>query len=106
MVLGDILKIGESPLDAIKREFQEEAGLFIENWTLCVIMTNKNWIVYLFYAYDPILNCKTQTDEKIQISLINSLPSNAIPNLKWLIPLCRDKDIKKPVMIIDCGEKP
>ncbi len=99
--VGGHVEKGEASEQVMRREFKEETSLDVGNWKLGVILSGKTFIVYFFYADGEIEKVCTTTDEKIRIVEYTALPNKIIPNLKWLIPLCRDSDINKPVFLID-----
>ncbi len=97
--VGGHIKIDEceTPINAIRREFEEEAGVDVIRWTVRVIMHGKDnndnlWRVWCFFAFDKINNVKSITDEQIRIVPVNNLPENIIPSLRWIIPMCLDDD--------------
>lgn len=94
---------GESPEVAMAREFEEEAGLWLPTWKRFVEYQAKDYIVYFFYTITHVLGrVETMTDEDVNIytlEYLNSISPNwpkneTIPNLKWLIPLALDKNVK------------
>ena len=100
--VGGHIELGETPHEAMEREFLEEAGLNIDNWELGVIMEGKTWKVFFFFAYiAPPIQIIQKTDELICVERSYPLPLNVLPNLRWLIPLCLDADITKPISIYD-----
>jgi len=109
--VGGKIEPGETPHEAMQREFLEEAGLNINNWELGVVMSGSTWKmsgktvgprwkVYFFSAYGPTSGAQTQTDEIIWIASRSTILSEkVIPNLRWLIPLCLDPTVSRPVNI-------
>lgn len=97
-------KIEESDLtsvDAMIREFREEASLEIKQWLPVVTITGEIYSVEFFYTIDDrIYEAESLTDEKIEIFNIYSLP-DVIFNLRWIIPMCIDDNISKPVILLD-----
>ncbi len=96
--VGGHIELDETPLDAIRREFNEEAGLKVDDWELAVVLTDLAWRVYFFTACGCIYNASSQTDERLQfVCLHHEWPQNILMNLRWLIPLCLDLTIVKPI---------
>lgn len=102
--VGGHIEAGETPADAMTREFTEEANVCIASWELCIVMTGKMWRVYFFATYGSSMRCETQTDEPLNFVHVTKLPDNVIGNLRWLIPLCLDRDIEKPIHLNDVTE--
>ena len=97
--IGGKIEASETPLAAMVREFKEETGLRIQEWSKSAIMQGPDWIVHVFYAYGRIFNAKTITDESVVIVDKDRLPNRVLPNLHWLIPLSFDQQVAKPVKI-------
>jgi len=97
--IGGHIEAAESSLMAMRREFREETGLVIQDWTKSAIMQGPDWIVHVFFAYGPIYQAKSITDEQILVVFARSLPYHTLPNLHWLIPLSFDKQVTKPIEI-------
>lgn len=98
--LGGKLEHGETPLDAMRREFWEEAGVRIEEWTECIVLTGspspadpRGWQGHFFRAFGDVDACKPKTDEALEIHRTRPLPIDTIPNLQWMIPLMLDDEV-------------
>jgi len=89
--IGGKIEPGEIPADAMRREFWEETGLQIDEWTHFITIFGKEFRVHFFYSHAdyPILNeVQTKTDEVIEVWYIDNLSEEPIiANLKWLIPM-------------------
>jgi 8-oxo-dGTP diphosphatase len=89
--VGGHIEPGEKPVEAMRREFREEAGIDIgeERWQNFSIYRGKDWKIHFYCADRNIeqdVDCKTMTDEEVRYFNIARLPT-VIPNLHWLIPL-------------------
>jgi len=94
--VGGKVEQNEMPVYAMRREFKEETGLDLEAWCPYANVEGEDWVVYFFNNISKHIDkVKTITSEKVEIfnvEDINTLP--VIPNLKWLIPMCFDRDIQ------------
>ncbi len=102
--LGGKIEKDEKPLDAMRREFQEESGVFVSSWhgfmELKGIDTDgKQFVVYFFntfISYNAGLNLQTTTEEEVGwyelCELHNHHDTITVSNLKWIIPLALDKN--------------
>lgn len=97
-------ELNETPIQAMTREFYEETKLITSefDWFHKLTLTGEGWRVYFFAAFWHEL-CKLEgtKEEPVHWYNVDKLPSNVIPNLYWMIPLCLDKDIVTPVSFID-----
>lgn len=94
--VGGKIERGESPARAMRREFREEAGLDVDDWREVVMLTGGDWQAHFFRTFGDIIDAaRTITDEHMEIHPVRELPSDIIPNLRWLIPLMLDDE---PVM--------
>ena len=93
--IGGHIENGESPVEAMTREFFEETTVTVptEDWQNFATLRGANWTVYFFVAYQeemPVL-C-SPTDETIVVRSIQSINywHNSLPNLTWLLPLAKN----------------
>lgn len=104
---GKVEYFDENLKEAMIREFKEEAGLDINSWEPVVTLTGiregiETYSVEFFCAYsDLIYQAKAMTVEGLLIADTFNLPENIIFNLRWIIPLCLDDTLEKPIFIID-----
>jgi 8-oxo-dGTP diphosphatase len=99
--VGGHIEGKETPVEAMQREFLEETGLNISSWYPLVEMHADTWMVTFFAAVGNVSTVASVTDERVGNFLVDSLPSNVIPNLRWLIPLALDNSngLLKPVQV-------
>ncbi len=102
--IGGKIEQNESALSAMQREFKEEAGLDIENWTpFCVLSGNdagyvengNSFEVHFFSHFsDDVYKVKTMETEKILYHSTKAITfMETVPNLKWLIPLALERGL-------------
>ena len=104
--IGGAIETGESPRQAMAREFLEETGLatFESDWEerLVLIGGDGKWCVYFFVAkWHERAELKGTPQEPVSWFKYEPLPSDAIHNLKWIVPFMLDPDIKVPVYVLD-----
>ena len=90
--VGGKIEVGETPVEAMKREFQEEAGVEIplSSWEEFVFMGGPGWECTFFRAWGDPSRCKTQDPiEPIEIFQTDAVkvmtPEQAISNVPWLL---------------------
>ena len=83
--IGGHIEEGEKPSDAMSREFMEEAGAEVD-WQFFCSMVFDEAVVYCYKAFG-CSELEQLTDEIIDWYPFKDIPDNAIPNLRWLIPL-------------------
>ena len=97
--VGGKLKIGEKPLDGMRREFYEEAGISIDVWRyLCTVSFPDPYTLHVFYSlakdFDEFASVKTMTDEPLEPLLVSDI-RNYIPlvstNIKWFLDYALQK---------------
>ncbi len=97
--IGGKIESGETPAQAMCREFREEAGLDIGAWKQFAVMTGPDWSVTCFFGWGELRRAVSLTDEKLVVANINDLPKDCLYNLRWLIPLARDVAINDVVTV-------
>ena len=95
--VGGKVEEGEFALDAMRREFQEETGVRIEDWDAFLVLddqANRFEVTYYRAVCSDLSQCKTTTDEEVevfQVGAIFTLP--VIHNLTWIIPMALDPNV-------------
>jgi 8-oxo-dGTP diphosphatase len=89
--VGGRIEVGESPDQAMIREFTEETGVDSSNFSwrrFCHLSDERGWIVHCFVGVGDISNASDITNEGILLKVSpNNIPNNVVDNLKWLIPM-------------------
>jgi len=105
--VGGKVEEGESPLQAMRREFREETlGIDVleDRWRSGVILEASHWEVHFFSTnveMDKGPPPENDVGEEMnRYPLKNLSRLDVVPNLHWLLPLCIDRDVL-PVVIRD-----
>jgi len=82
----------ESPSETMSREFEEETGVLINSsaWRPVVtIGSDHGTVVHVFAVAHPMAHgvARSVTDEEILVRLVDPVPVDALPSLRWLVPL-------------------
>lgn len=99
--VGGKIEAGETPLDAMVREFEEETGVYIDpsSWVYNVAMRAPDWEVHFYSAVTELATAvESKTDEQVNlypVPLLYSYPT--ISNLRWLVPLACDRHMVWPM---------
>jgi 8-oxo-dGTP diphosphatase len=93
--IGGKIEPGETPADAMVREFLEKAGPHVppNGWNFRLTMSGNHACVCVFDATGNPWACRSMTDERIDVYSTAILPESVVPNLRWLIPLLSDGTI-------------
>jgi len=92
--VGGHVEDGETPLKAMKREFNEETGVKITKWTKFAVLRGMDFEVFCYKSFsDKSKDVETRTDEQVSLKYtdrVKLLP--VISNIPWLIEICLDPD--------------
>ena len=94
--IGGHVEIGETPAQAMTREFTEETGAIVNDWQPFLIMEFPQSRVHCYVRIGNVpLGLMTTTDEAIGWTSVDALPDIVLPNLRWLVPMAYE-DIENP----------
>lgn len=88
--IGGKVGPGETPKQAMVREFGEECDLIVQesDWHQFNTLGGEGFRVHFFSAFHPSLDsAKSKEAEQLLVVRSDDLPPNVIPNLRWLIPM-------------------
>jgi len=101
---GHVLE-NEAPIDAMIREFAEEAGVLTtpEHWNLFAELGGNYFHLYCFNCFDDevMKNITTRTEEEISFYPTLTMKirdERMISNLSWLLGICLDEDMNRIVV--------
>lgn len=105
--VGGKVEDGETYLQAMQREFREEAYPGEIDWSPFLTMTfpETDAEIVFFRAFDnnAVMDCMTLTDETVARHETWTLP-NVIPNLKWIVPLAEQAGKYEHIYVISKGQ--
>lgn len=85
--IGGHIEVGETPHDAIAREWKEETDSDAIDWTLFTVLSGNNFEVYFFRGNGDLSTLESYSEgEEIVIVSVKELPENVVSNLHWLVP--------------------
>ena len=93
------------PLNTMIREFHEEAGVRVEGWEHFLTLKGPYatiWCYALKDDWDLMSMIDSQTDEQVSLYTFEELETGqeqTVPNLKWIIPLMRQRENYKPIVV-------
>jgi len=99
--VGGKIEPNEDPLMAMRREYEEEVGVAIEDWERRIVLIGDDFVLHVFWSVGPIELPRKRNDvgEKLEIVPFRNVPDGTIPNLRWMIPLCADRQIQGPIFL-------
>lgn len=104
--IGGHIEKGETPHQAMCREFREETGAIIGHGHLheFVLVIGTGYRLHCFAAHIRGIKLKTTTDEKVVWKSWHLLNHEVLDNLHWLIPMANYKFKLRGTIIHDNPE--
>lgn len=95
--VGGKIEPGESPDQAMVREFKEEAGVITEltDWKQFAFFIGRDFSIacYKLFSDEVCFGTSTMTDERVNQYDIEDLDSfQVVDNVYWLVPMAIDPD--------------
>lgn len=104
--VGGKVEPGEDFPAAMEREFREETGLLVpaERWRHVLTYQGSHGAGYevRFFttATDDVFEAKSLTDEDVGLHYLGTLTEiPVIGNLRWIVPMCLDREIEGVVVV-------
>jgi 8-oxo-dGTP diphosphatase len=85
--IGGKIERGETPLQAMIREFREEAGAAVTFWREFALVTGDGYKLYLYTAKENVKLNPTPDEGPINWYPVDNLPPNILLNMRFLIPM-------------------
>jgi 8-oxo-dGTP diphosphatase len=100
---GGKVEENETPIQAMVREFHEETGVKTAetDWVHSVTLSGEDFEVEFFVTRGDAGKAETTTDERIERHDAWNMPGDVLPNLRWIVPLCLDAFVERPVVVRD-----
>jgi 8-oxo-dGTP diphosphatase len=98
--IGGHVEPGETPAEAMNREFLEETGANVTTWEPFCTLRGPTWRVEWFKDVGS-RELQDMTDEHVSWVAVDDVLSGrakVIPNVRWLLLLALDKDNVKAVV--------
>lgn len=100
--LGGKVLGGETIAAAARREVHEEAGVDVpeESWREFLVWDDPVYRMHALCAFDRAAErAHTAEDQEVFLAEVGQLPLEVIDNLRWLIPLALDRDVRIPISV-------
>lgn len=89
--VGGKIEPGETPREAMSREFREETGVWVPEWKHFCTLSGSGFEVYFFTANDTsIVMARTVTEEAIELFPVQDIVAGTyrtISNVPWLLQM-------------------
>lgn len=94
--VGGALEPDEYPIDAMRREFREEASKHtsVLDWRFFALLRTNDCEIHFYAAHGTASGVSSGTDESIYFVPVHEIATHPVvlPNLRWLIPLALNNE--------------
>lgn len=103
--MGGKVEDGENFRQCMQREWMEEAGIPTteDGWKLNIEQRGDDYVLAVFSYRLHVITPKPfiTAEEQVAWCLTHLVASreDVLHNVKWMMPLCLDKEVKFPVMV-------
>jgi 8-oxo-dGTP diphosphatase len=106
--VGGKIEEGETPEQAMHREFKEEVGgVRVGDWHSFAMLLGDNYVCYCYFAFcSSTAKVRALTEEAVSWYNVDAVPYSALPSTKWLIQMALDSDLSSPGVVADYRTQP
>ncbi len=99
--VGGSIEKGETPLQAMVREFKEETGHDVDGWEEFAQITGVEWKVHFFrtVASEKLKFPKGDVEPVSWYRIDSMFKLDTIPNLRWLVPFADNQSVTTPIVL-------
>jgi 8-oxo-dGTP pyrophosphatase MutT (NUDIX family) len=105
---GGHMAEGETPEEAMRREFAEEAAVDVRAWRheldlVAGSSSEARWTCHVFSASSALAHlARTNEEEPVALyPVANLLTLDVVPNLRWIVPYTLDARLTRPHTITE-----
>lgn len=87
--IGGKVEPGETPYNAMRREFAEETSVSFDHWKRYCTLSGDGFVVHFYYGASllDLFSVKTVEEEQVYVYQVKYLPGNIMTNVRWLIEM-------------------
>lgn len=105
--VGGHIEDGETPIEAMVREFQEETGIQTarDDWRHYLILRGPKWEMHVYTTSKvDISQAQTLTEELVVTTAVKrGLDAGCLDNVPWLVAAAKDQSLTGGYLAVDYG---